>query len=95
MRRLEPAEAIWLCVLPAMLTTSAVLIDHGHEPLTNVARKHPLLTAYIGAHLLGLLPPFLDAISIGHGGYLRWRSRTRVAAAAAAGAAGAVLVAGS
>lgn len=86
MRRLEPAEAIWLAVLPAMLTTSAVLIDHGQEPLTNVARKHPYLTGYVAAHLIGILPPALDAISIGHRVYLRKRSRGRGRAEALAGA---------
>lgn len=86
MRRLEPAEAIWLVVLPAMLATSAVLIDHGEEPLTNIARKHPYLTGYFGAHLIGVLPPFLDAIAMGHSIYVRKRARGRGRADALVGA---------
>ena len=89
-RRLQPAEAIWLAVLPAMLGTSAVLIDHGHEPLTNVARKHPFLTAYFAAHLIGVLPPTLDAISIGHRAYVKKRGRGRGRAESLAGAVQAV-----
>lgn len=86
---MEPAEGIWLVVLPSLLATSAVLIDHGHEPLTNIARKHPVLTAYLAAHLIGVLPPALDVISVGHRGYvkLRWRTRTRRAATGAGPAA--------
>lgn len=84
MRRLEPAEAIWLAVLPAMLATSAVLIDRGHKPLTQVAFEHKLLTGYVGAHLLHLLPPKLDLIHLGHRAYLTWRRRTRQAALAGA-----------
>jgi hypothetical protein len=76
-RRLEPAEAIWLAVVPAMLTTSALLIERDQAPLTDVARRHPFITAYIGLHLIGVLPPALDAISIGHAVYVRKRSRGR------------------
>ena len=85
-RSLEPAELIWLAVLPAMLTTSAVLIDRGKEPLTNVARKHPFVTAYFAAHLIGVLPTSVDAISLGHAVYLKKRSRGRSRADALVGA---------
>lgn len=75
--RLEPAEVIWLGLVGAGVTASALLIEAERKPLTAVAKEHPVTIAYFVGHFLGVVPKPLDPISLLHGAFLRRRAGGR------------------